>query len=204
MSALVETTREVLTRPSAFFRAMPVAGGLGSPLLYAVIVGWIGLVASAFYQAIFRSVVGSGLGAFGAERPEIAALLGWVEGWAGFAAQAVFGGVFVVIGVFLAAGILHLFLLLLGGARRDFEATFRVVSFAQATSILFLVPFCGQFVGGIWTLVLYVLGFAEAHQIGHGKAAAAVLLPIVLLCCCCAALVFLFAGAVAGLVGQMR
>jgi hypothetical protein len=183
---------------------MPVAGGLGSPLLYAVIVGWIGLVASAFYQAIFRSVVGSSLGAFGAERPEIAALLGWVEGWAGFAAQAVFGGVFVVIGVFLAAGILHLFLLLLGGARRDFEATFRVVSFAQATSILFLVPFCGQFVGGIWTLVLYVLGFAEAHQIGHGKAAAAVLLPIVLLCCCCAALVFLFAGAVAGLVGQMR
>lgn len=204
VSALVETTREVLTGPGAFFRAMPLAGGLGSPLLYAVIVGWIGLVASAFYQAIFRSVVGSSLGAFGAERPEIAALLGWVEGWAGFVAQAVFGGVFVVIGVFVAAGILHLVLLLLSGARRDFEATFRVVSFAQATSILFLVPFCGQFVGGIWTLVLYVLGLAEAHQIGHGKATAAVVLPIVLLCCCCAALVFLFAGAVAGLVGQMQ
>jgi len=204
VSALVETTREVLTRPGAFFRAMPVTGGLGSPLLYAVIVGWVGLVASAFYQAIFRSVVGSGLGAFGSERPEIAALLGWVEGWAGFVAQAVFGGVFVVIGVFIAAGVLHLFLLLLGGARRDFEATFRVVSFAQATSILFLVPFCGQFVGGLWTLVLYVLGLAEAHQIGHGKAAAAVLLPIVLVCCCCGALAFLFAGALAGLVGQMQ
>jgi hypothetical protein len=204
VSALVETTRELLTRPSAFFRAMPVAGGLGSPLLYAVIVGWIGLVASAFYQAVFRSVVGPGLGAFGAERPEITALLGWVEGWAGFVAQAVFGGVFVVIGVFVAAGILHLVLLLLGGARRDFEATFRVVSFAQATGILFLVPFCGQFVGGLWTLVLYVLGLAEAHQIGHGKATAAVLLPIVLVCCCCAGLAFLFAGAIAGLVGQMQ
>jgi len=204
VSALVETTREVLTRPGAFFRAMPVTGGLGSPLLYAVIVGWVGLVASAFYQAIFRSVVGSGLGAFGSERPEIAALLGWVEGWAGFVAQAVFGGVFVVIGVFIAAGVLHLFLLLLGGARRDFEVTFRVVGFAQATSILFFVPFCGQFVGGLWTLVLYVLGLAEAHQIGHGKAAAAVLLPIVLVCCCCGALAFLFAGALAGLVGQMQ
>ena len=204
VSALVETTREVLTRPGAFFRAMPVTGGLGSPLLYAVIVGWVGLVASAFYQAIFRSVVGSGLGAFGSERPEIAALLGWVEGWAGFVAQAVFGGVFVVIGVFLVAGILHLVLMLLGGARHDFEATFRVVSFAQATSILFLVPFCGQLVGGLWTLVLYVLGLAEAHQIGHGKATAAVLLPIVLVCCCCAGLAFLFAGAIAGLVGQMQ
>jgi hypothetical protein len=198
----VETTRQVLTGPGAFFRAMPVSGGLGSPLLYAVVIGWLGLAAAAFYQAVFRSVVGSSWGALG-DQPEIAALLGWVEGWAGFVAQVVFGGVFVVIGVFLAAGIIHLLLLLLGGARRDFEATFRVVSFAQATSILFLVPFCGQLVGGIWCLVLYVLGLAEAHQIGHGKAAAAVLLPIVLVCCCCAALVFVFAGAIAGLAGQM-
>jgi hypothetical protein len=203
VSALVETTRDVLARPTAFFRGMPVSGGLGSPLLYAVIVGWIGLVASAFYQAIFRSVVGSGLGTFGSERPEIVALLGWVEGWAGFVAQAVFGGVFVVIGVFLAAGILHLVLMILGGARRDFEATLRVVSFSQATSLLFLVPFCGQVVAGIWTLVLYVLGLAEAHQIGHGKAAAAVLLPILLVCCCCTGLAVLFAGAIAGLAGQM-
>jgi len=203
VSALVETTRDVLTQPGAFFRAMPVTGGIASPLLYAVIVGWLGLVASAFYQAVFHSVVGSGLGAFGSERPELAALLGWVEGWAGFVAQAVFGGVFVAVGVFVAAGVLHLVLLLLGGVRRDFEATFRVVSFAQATSILFLVPFCGQFVGGLWTLVLYVLGLAEAHQIGHGKATAAVLLPIVLVCCCCAGLAFLFAGAIAGLAGQM-
>ncbi len=114
LSGLVETTRDVLLQPGSFFRAMPVTGGVGSPLLYAVIVGWIGLVASAFYQAIFRSVVGSSLGALGSERPELAALLGWVEGWAGFVAQAVFGGVFVVIGVFLAAGVLHLVLLLLG------------------------------------------------------------------------------------------
>jgi hypothetical protein len=204
-AALVETTQQVLTKPSAFFRAMPVQGGLGSPLFFAVVIGWIGLAAAAFYQAIFRSVVGSSWAAFGgADRPEITALLGWVEGWAGFVAQVVFGGVFVVIGLFVAAGILHLVLMLLGGARRDFEATFRVVSFSQATSVLFLVPFCGQFVGGVWCLVLYVLGLAEAHGIGHGKAAAAVLLPIVLFCCCCAALAFLFAGAIAGLVGQIQ
>ena len=202
-AALAETTRQVLTGPGAFFRAMPVAGGLGSPLLYAVVVGWIGLAASAFYQAVFHSVVGAGWAGLGVDRPEVAALLGWLEGWVGFVAQVVFGGVFVVIGLFFAAGILHLVLMLLGGARRDFEATFRVVSFSQATSILFLVPFCGQLVGGIWCLVLYVLGLAEAHGIGHGKAAAAVLLPIVVFCCCCAGLAFLFAGAIAGLAGQM-
>ena len=202
--ALVETTRDVLARPGAFFRAMPVTGGLGSPLLYAVLVGWLGLVAAAFYQAIFRSIVGSSWGALGVDRPELGALLGWVEGWAGFVVQAVFGGVFVVIGVFVAAGILHVMLLLLGGARRDFEATFRVACFSEATCVLFLVPFCGQVVGGIWCLVLYVLGLAEAHRIGHGKAAAAVLLPVVVACCCCAAIAFLFASALAGLVSQVQ
>ena len=199
LTALVETTREVLTAPTRFFRAMPVAGGVGAPLLYAVIVGWVGLVATALYQAIFRSVAGSHFAAFG-DRPELAALFGWAESWVGFVVQAVFGGVFVVIGVFLSAGILHLMLLLLGGARRDFEATLRVVCFAQATSVVFLVPFCGQFVGFVWTIVLYVIGVSQAHGIGTGKAAAAVLLPIVLLCCCCGGLLTMFAGALASVV----
>jgi hypothetical protein len=205
-NALVETTRQVLAAPGAFFRSMPTTGGVGSPLLYAVVVGWVGLAAASFYQAIFYSVVGSRWAAFGEDRPEVAALLGMVQGWAGFVAQLVFGGVGVVIGVFVAAGIVHVMLLLLGGARRDFEATFRVVAFSQATSLLLLVPFCGQIVGGlsgIWTLVLYILGLAQAHEIGHGKAAAAVLLPLLLCCCCIALFGIVFAGALASFVGHV-
>lgn len=203
LNALVETTRQVLLAPGAFFRALPVSGGIGSPLLYAVVVGWIGLAAAALYQALFSSIVGSSIGAFG-ERPELAPILAWVQSWGGFAFQVVFGAVFVVIGVFIAAGVLHLMLLLLGGARRDFEATFRVVSYAQATSILFLLPFCGQLIGGLWCLVLYVVGLAEAHRIGHGRAAAAVLLPLALVCCCCAVLAFMFAATIASFIGQVQ
>jgi hypothetical protein len=199
LSALVETTKQVLLEPTVFFRSMPVSGGIGSPLLYAVIVGWIGLVATALYQAVFRSIAGSSFAGFG-ERPELAAMFGWAESWAGFFVQAVFGGVFVVIGVFLSAGVLHLMLLLLGGARRDFETTARVVCFTQATSVVFLVPFCGQLAGLVWTIVLYVIGLKESHEIGGGKAAAAVLLPILLVCCCCGALFTLFASALASLV----
>ena len=113
----------------------------------------------------------------------------------------------VVISAFLGAGIVHLMLLLLGGARRGFEATFRVVCFSQATALLFvipifLVPFCGMAVV-VWALVLYVIGLAQAHQIGHGQALAAVLLPVVALCCCCAGLVATFAGAIASLAGHV-
>ena len=199
LTALVETTREVLTAPARFFRAMPVTGGIGSPLLYAVIVGWVGVVATALYHAIFRSIAGTSFPVFG-DRPEMTTAFGWVASWAGFVAQVVFGGVSVVVSVFLTAGILHLMLLLLGGARRGFEATLRVVCFAWATSVVFLVPFCGELAGVVWMLVLQVIGLAQAHGIGTGKALLAVLLPIVLLCCCCFGLSMLFAGALASLV----
>ena len=66
---------------------------------------------------------------------------------------------------------------------------------------LFLIPFCGL-IPVIWCLVLYALGLAEAHGIGIGQATAAVLLPILLLCCCCAGIAFMFAGAIASLVGH--
>ena len=200
--ALVETTRDVLLRPQAFFRAMNVQGGIASPLLYAVIVGWCGVVVASFYQALFRSLVGPSVLPFG-ERPELAAVLGLMEGWVGFFTQLAFGGVVVAISVFVSAGVLQLMLLLLGGAERGFEATIRTVCYAQATSVLLVVPFCGQFVAVVWLIVLYVIGLAAAQRIGHGKAAAAVLLPILLLCCCCAAVIGLAMGA-AGFATQMR
>lgn len=205
--AFVETARQVLAAPTSFFRAMPVTGGVGSPLLFAVVAGWIGLAAAAFYQAIWVSIVGPTTLPFGLDREELGGALAFMESWVGLVSQVVFGGVWVVVSVFLAAGIIHLMLLLLGGARRGFEATFRVVCFSQATALLFvvplfLVPFCGLALV-LWCLVLYVIGLAAAHQIGHGQALAAVLLPLVALCCCCAGLAATFAGAIASLAGHV-
>ncbi len=206
--AFVETTRQVLTGPTDFFRRMPVAGGLGGPLLYAVIAGWLGLVAAALYQSIWVSIVGPSVLPFGIEREEFARVLAFMESWAGLVAQIVFGGISITIGVFITSGILHLMLLVLGGGQKTFEATFRAVCFAQAPMILFvipvfLVPGCGLVVG-LWSVVLYVIGLAEAHQVGYGRAVAAVLLPLVALCCCCAGFAFTLAGAIAGLAGHAR
>ncbi len=206
VASFVETTREVLARPTAFFRGMPVTGGLGAPLLYAVTAGWMGIAAAAFYQAIWVSIVGPSMLPFGLASGEFAYLFQWLESWAGLVSQVVFGGVSAVISVFVVAGILHVMLLMLGGARRGFEATFRVVCYAQATTLLlliplFLIPFCGL-AGVVWCLTLYWIGLAQAHQIGYGQSLAAVLLPILALCCCCLGLALTFAGAIASLVGM--
>jgi hypothetical protein len=200
----VETTRRVLLEPTAFFRQMPVTGGLGSPLLYALIAGWIGLAAAAFYEAVWSSIVGRGWMPFGPEGGRLIELVDWLGGWTAFGAQVVFGGIVVVVMTFVAAAVFHLMLLLLGGARREFEATFRVVCFSHATSLLLLIPFCGLLITVVWRIVVYVIGLAEAHQISHGKATVAVLLPFVIVCCCCAGVAFIFAGAIASLVGEMR
>ena len=60
-AGLVETTTQVLSRPEAFFQAMPVSGGLTSPLLYGLLIGYVGLVASTLYSLVFNLTFG-GLG----------------------------------------------------------------------------------------------------------------------------------------------
>ncbi len=79
-----------------------------------------------------------------------------------------------------------------------------MVSYAQATAVLLIVPFCGNLIAWVWALVLYIVGLSAAHRIGGGKATAAVLLPLVLVCCCCGLLAALFASSIAALVAQAQ
>ncbi len=207
VTALVETTKEVLTGPSDFFRRMPVAGGIGSPLLYAVVIGYLGLLLSAVYSAVFVLVRGAaGAAALGplSDRPELAHFVAALEGWGGIIGQVVFGPIGIVIGVFIWTAITHLMLLLLDGAGQGFEATFRVLCYSHAASVLAIVPLCGGLIAGLWSLVLWIIGLTHAQRIPAWKAVAAVFLPILLCCCCCAAGVAMMAGGVASLIQHAR
>ena len=203
VNALVETTKQVLSQPAAFFRSMPVTGGLGGPLLYAVIVGYIGLFASTIYNLVFRSVLSSSLSRMGGNS-DIERLAGYMQGGAGLVMNLILGPLFIVIALFVSSGIFHLVLLALGGAARGYEATFRVASYSQAASIFNIIPGCGGLIGLVYALVLLVIGLSEAHGISRGKSAAAVLIPFVLICCCCAALGAFAAFGLAGALGRMR
>jgi hypothetical protein len=86
--------------------------------------------------------------------------------------------------------------MIVGGANNGFEATVRVVCYAQTAQLAGIVPFCGGLIAAIWAIVLYVIGLATAHRTTQGKAVLAVLLPVVLCCAFVAALVFM--GVLAG------
>jgi hypothetical protein len=91
--------------------------------------------------------------------------------------------VFVIVLTFIISGILHLCLMIVGGARKPVETTFRVVCFSSgSTSLLSMIPFCGGMIACVWNIVLEIIGLARAHETETGKAALAVLLPIIVCC----------------------
>ena len=53
IGSLFETWKESLFNPSGFFRKMPVKGGIGNPILYGLILGFIGLVFQMMYNRFF-------------------------------------------------------------------------------------------------------------------------------------------------------
>jgi hypothetical protein len=203
VQALVETTQKVLSKPSAFFASMPVTGGIGGPLLYAIVVGGLGVIVAALYREVFSALMGSTLTNLGGGS-ELRRLMPFLAGGMGLVLQVIFAPIFVIIGVFLVSAVVHAMLLMLGGARQGFEATFRVACYGEAAAVLNIIPLCGNLISGVYYVVLVIIGLAAAHGIGKGTAAAAVLLPLVLLCCCCAGGAILAMGGVASILSQIN
>ncbi len=183
LNALIETLQMVLSRPVAAFTAMKREGGLGEPLLYAIIGGTFGGVFALTYNFALRSFT-----PFGDRHNALAHLFGGLS----WIFLLVLTPLFVVIGVFVASAILHVCLMIVGGAKQSFETTFRVVCFAEGSvSPLLVIPFCGGLIVGIWKVILYCIGLARAHETDTGRAVIAVLLPLVV---CCGAFLLLMFG----------
>src|SRR5216117_3398572 len=182
LNAFIQTLQMVLSKPVAAFTAMKREGGLGEPLFYAIIGGTIGGVFAITYNFVLRSFApfGDRHGAF----THLFAGLGWIF-------LLVLTPLLVVIGMFVASAILHVCLMIVGGAKQSFETTFRVICFAEGSaSPLLVIPFCGGLISGIWKIVLYCIGLARAHETDTGRAVIAVLLPLIV---CCGGIIFLIA-----------
>lgn len=173
-NAFIETLKLVLMNPGVAFVQMKTEGGVTEPLLYAVIGGSVGLVVY-FLFSMFLSSFG-----FMSQRNPLAGLVGF-----GFGAIFIllFVPVLLALGLFIGSAILHLCLMLVGGAKRSYEATFRVMCFASGSAYpLMIVPICGGLISGIWCIVLDCIGLARAHDTSTGKAVLAVFLPIIICC----------------------
>ncbi len=185
-NAFIETLQMVLGKPVVAFTAMKREGGLGEPLLYAIIGGTFGGVFAVTYNFALRS-----FGSFGDSHGAMEHLFGGI----GWIFLLVLTPLFVAIGMFVVSAILHVCLMIVKGAKQSFETTFRVVCFAEGSaSPLLVIPFCGGVITGIWKIVLYCIGLTHAHETDTGRVVIAVLLPLIVCCGGCLLLIFLVLG----------
>ncbi len=161
--------------PRSGFTIMKREGGLGEPLIYALIGGCLGGIVSLLFSLGLQSV-----GFFADRHNTFGAMTGMGVGSAAF---IVLVPLFIVIGLFIGSAIVHLCLMIVGGANQSFETTFRVIAFSQgSTGPLQMIPICGGLIAGVWALVCNCIGLARAHETDTGRAVFAVFLPLIVCC----------------------
>jgi hypothetical protein len=156
---LWRTTWQVLLHPSRTFAA-PARPGLVWAFTYGLILGTLGSAASALW--------GRGQGPASGDPSQA---VWWL----------LFLPLMVAASMFVFAALAHLFLMILGGAKRGFAATFRVVGYSNAAGVFQLVPAVGMVVGWVWSVVVLVGGLAAAHGVGRGRVFLALFLPLFLI-----------------------
>ncbi|MFY3745671.1 YIP1 family protein [Anaeromyxobacter sp. Red801] len=204
LSAYFETWKLAAIEPARFFRQVRVDQP-GSAVLFAVISYAFGVAV----QSLFNWLSGQQMVAMmeqlaGRMPPGQAEIIrNFVQRGTGaiVLGEVLLAPLLALVALYVAAGAIHLLLVLFGGARRGFPATLTTVGYTFGVFALLAVPGCGGLVAPIWWLVAVVIGLSEAQRCGTGRAAAAVLTPAVLLCVCCCLgpLGMLLGGALGGL-----
>ena len=190
-AALVEAVKLFITDPRRAFAETRPSGDIASPLLFAIVLGWVGIVIGQIWSLMFNAsllsmmpgLADKDLGGFATSSA------------AGFIFSVIFAPIFIAIALFVWSGILHLCMTLVGGLEQStagFEGTFRVVSYSSVTQLANIVPIIGGLISFVWSIVLGVIGLVALHKTSQNKALLAILIPVILCCVCFS--IAMFAG----------
>ncbi|MCQ8894434.1 MAG: YIP1 family protein [Methanolinea sp.] len=172
----VATARGFLLEPKvAFVRARSVS--ISDSILYFILLLLINAILSVIVGLVIAtailSLVVQLIGQLGMGEVFLVETLGMV-------AAAIILVIVSFLFLFVAAGWLHIFVYLLGG-RKGYGETLKVLAFGSTPFLLVgWIPLVGFFVGGVWTLVLSVLGIRELQQVSTARALGAVILAAVI------------------------
>jgi hypothetical protein len=184
--AFIDTMVMVLTKPTDAYTVMKREGGMFEPLIFALVGASFGVVVWLIFTLLLQSI------GFASNRDAMGAFVGM---GIGMVFMIIFMPIFIAIGLFIWAAILHLCLMIVGGAKHGFETTFRIICFScGSASPLIIVPFCGSFIAGIWRIILDIIGITRAHEADTGRAVLAVFLPLIVCCGGGILLMFLLGG----------
>ena len=199
---MFETIKLALFQPASFFRDYRFDGGIGRPMVFALVVGWFSIAVRAVWSLLFSASIMSVMSKYIPNSDQLP--------FDRFGSQFMFSSIgalvsvfiapiLIILGLFIMAGIYHLFLMMVNGAKRGFETTFNVVSYSISARLFMIIPFCGSGVAWIYGLVISIIGLPLAHKTEGWKGAFAVLVPFLLCCCLVLFVIFFFGMAIAGI-----
>jgi hypothetical protein len=178
-TAFFRTIKEVLFSPSQFFRSMPVNKDMHYPLIYGILMGFFVGVFSLFWQYAFSGISGQVKGT------ELLFTSYFII------IYALIIPIILAIQLFAVSGVFHTSLMIVGGDRRGFDATFRVVAYISTIQLLSIVVLWAGFatkapvvfflIYFFYAAVMFSIGFKQSHQISTGRAVLAVFLPIIII-----------------------
>jgi hypothetical protein len=147
-AAMPQTAVNVVTKPSDFFQGMPKTGGFLEPLVFAIIMGFVGGVIQALLN-----VVGLGQAA------------GYGGGMSGFK-MIIFMPIAAAIGSFIGGAILFVIWKLMG-SQEDYEVAYRCGAYLMALSPVTAIIGAVPYVGGIISMAIYVFYLVTASVHTH-------------------------------------
>ena len=187
-----QTTINVLLSPIQTFRSAQITGGYAKPLAFMAIGSTLGGLVSVLLQSLLQMTTAA------QSEAGASALLALPLG---LLCAVVLLPILAVICAFIGGGIIHLFLMMFGGAKEGFEATMRAYCYpAGATQTLGVIPGLGSLVALVWFPVVLAIALKEMHKTEYWKVILAILIPAFL---CCGLILAVIGMTVAGISSQM-
>jgi hypothetical protein len=160
-----KTWKEVMLRPSDYYRKMPTTGGYSEPLTFAA----ISYIISGLLTVIL--IRGLHIGdMYGVDSSEFSFSM--------LLASVIMTPIAGIIYLLIGAAIFYIIYKLLGGTG-SYEGTVRFMSYASAILVVSWIPLL-NLITWIYGIYLYIVGGAFVHNVSMGKSTLAILLPYIL------------------------
>jgi hypothetical protein len=184
LDAVVAAWRASVFSPRRFFPQLAHTDDLLPSVLYYLVLGVIVAAVGLFWRMVLPLEAGG-----------ILEQVLRAGGQSSAVVDVLLAPLWLLLSLFVGAGVVHVMLLILGGAHEGMGTTVRVMCFAYGPALFAVVPVLGTAVGGVWSVVLTILGLQSAHRTTGARAAIAVLIPLfVLVLLAALATILLIAG----------
>jgi len=146
LKAAWETIKYVLLKPGEFFDNLEIKTSIWEPYAFYFFVTLVSGIVSLAVEMLLRRQL--------------------------FIAAALKSLLLAPVGIFIAAALVHLGVVILGG-KGGFKKTFNVLAYNAASWIFFVIPAAGVVIGTLWGIVVVVQGLRKMHGFSVIRAAVA-------------------------------